>query len=187
MGMHQKMTLQGNRLLVEDGPLRETHEFPTAEEAASRAAIVAEALTWVGTPFRNCADVKGRGGGIDCAMLLVRSFVDTGRLQPFEPRPYPPDWYMHHSEERFLGWIEGTLGARRVEQYKLADVLMWRYGRCFSHGGIVINTKEIVHAYGISGMCLTSRILDDELHKVTVRGVEIVRPRLAMDVWSRAA
>jgi cell wall-associated NlpC family hydrolase len=35
-----------------------------------RAAVVAEARTWIKTPWRHMADIKG--AGVDCAMLLVR-------------------------------------------------------------------------------------------------------------------
>ena len=38
-------------------------------------------------------------------MLLVRVFVDTGLCPPFDPRPYPVDWHLHRSEERYLGFI----------------------------------------------------------------------------------
>ena len=41
-----------------------------------REKIVAEARSWIGTPYHNCADIKGVG--VDCGMLLVRVFVDLG-------------------------------------------------------------------------------------------------------------
>lgn len=185
MAIGQQMTLDGTAVIVKYGLRQERHEFATAEEARGRMAIVEEATTWIGTPFRNCADVKGRQGGIDCAMLLVRCYVDTGRLPPFDPRPYPPDWFLHRREQRFLSWIEGELGARRVDVPRLGDVLIWQYGLCYSHGGIVVNNTEVVHAYGVAGMCMKSRIQDSELSKWTVRGVETDRPRLVFDVWGR--
>jgi hypothetical protein len=33
----------------------------------------------------NCTDLKGVG--VDCGMLIVRVFVDTGLCAPFDPRP----------------------------------------------------------------------------------------------------
>jgi hypothetical protein len=73
-------------------------------DSIERATVVAEAKTWLGTPFRDQADVKG--GGVDCAMLLVRVFVDTGIVAPLDPRPYPTQWHLHQSEERFIKVIE---------------------------------------------------------------------------------
>jgi hypothetical protein len=33
----------------------------SATESAQRAAVVAEARSWIGTPYHNCADFKGTG------------------------------------------------------------------------------------------------------------------------------
>src|SRR5215469_10862476 len=77
-------------------PLTTHHSLETCQ----RAAVVAEAKSWLKTPFRDQADVKG--AGVDCAMLLVRCFVDTGIVAPLDPRPYPPQWHLHRDEERFL-------------------------------------------------------------------------------------
>lgn len=114
-------------------------------EAAGRAAVVAEARSWIGTPYHNCADIKGTG--VDCGMLLVRVFVDSGLCPPFDPRPYPVDWHLHRSEERYLGFVFER--AREVKAPRPGDIMVFRYGRCYSHGGVV--TKEqpltIVHAY----------------------------------------
>jgi cell wall-associated NlpC family hydrolase len=47
--------------------------------ASQRAAVVAEAKTWIGTPYHHAADVKGHG--VDCAMLLVRIYGDLGLVE----------------------------------------------------------------------------------------------------------
>jgi cell wall-associated NlpC family hydrolase len=75
---------------------------PTAEGEA-RAAVVAEARSWLGTPYHHAADVKS--AGVDCAMLLVRVYCDLGLVEPFDPRPYTRDWFLHRSEERYLGFL----------------------------------------------------------------------------------
>ena len=95
--------------------------------------MVAEARSWVGTPYHGCADVKG--AGVDCGMLLVRVFVDLGLTEPFDPRPYPSDWHLHRSEERYLGFVFER--GREVAEPQPGDVAVFRYGRCYSHGGIV--------------------------------------------------
>ncbi len=83
-----------------------------------RAAVVAEARSWIGTPYHNCADIKGVG--VDCGMLLVRVFVDTGLCQPFDPRPYPIDWHLHRGEERYLGFVFDR--SREVTEPQPGDV-----------------------------------------------------------------
>jgi cell wall-associated NlpC family hydrolase len=150
------------------------------KEAQSRAAIVAEAFSWVGTPFINCADVKGRQGGVDCAMLATRCYVDTGRLEPFDPRPYPPGFMLHSAEERFLEFITARLGAHEIDSPKLADVPVWQFGRCFSHCGIIVNSNEVVHAYRHSGFVILSR-RDEPLLKTLSNGA--ARPVKFFSVW----
>ena len=112
---------------------------------AQRGAVVREARSWVRTPYHNQADIKGVG--VDCGMLLVRVFVDAGLVPPFDPRPYTDDWYLHRSEERYLGFVFDR--AKEVINPLPGDVMVFRYGRCYAHGGIVTVTRPltIVHAY----------------------------------------
>jgi cell wall-associated NlpC family hydrolase len=115
-------------------------------EAEQRAAIVAEARSWCGTRYHPCADVKG--AGVDCGMLLVRVFVDTGLVPRLDPRPYPPDWHLHRSDERYLG-IVLKFCREIAAPTGPGDVIAFRYGRCYSHGGIVTKVAPLtmVHAY----------------------------------------
>jgi cell wall-associated NlpC family hydrolase len=114
-------------------------------EPAQRTALVAEARSWIGTPYHNCADVKA--AGVDCGMLLVRVAVDTGLCAPFDPRPYPPDWHLHRSEEKYLSFVFDRM--HEVDKPQPGDVAVYRIGRCYSHGGIVTRSDPltIVHAY----------------------------------------
>ena len=109
-----------------------------------RARIAAEARKWIGTPYHNCADVLG--AGVDCGMLIVRVFVDTGLVAPFDPRPYAPDWMLHRDEEKYLSFF--TARAHPVEKPGVGDIALFRYGRSYSHGGVVVSTHpvNIVHA-----------------------------------------
>ena len=72
--------------------------------------MVAEARTWIKTPWRHMAAIKG--AGVDCAMLLAAVYVATGLVKPFDPRPYPMDWMLHRDDERFLGFLLGPLDFR---------------------------------------------------------------------------
>lgn len=110
-----------------------------------RAAVVASARSWIGTPYHHMADIKGVG--CDCAMLLVRVYCDLGLVEPFDPRPYVRDWHLHCGEERYLGLLLAR--AREVESPLPGDVILFQYGRCFSHGGIVTrpDPMTIVHAF----------------------------------------
>ncbi|MGD1035909.1 MAG: hypothetical protein ABR878_01695 [Roseiarcus sp.] len=126
------------------------------DELRSRAAIVAAAREWIGTPYHHMADVKGVG--CDCAMLLVRVFCDLKLVEPFDPRPYVKDWHLHRGEERYLGLLLAR--AYAVAAPLPGDVVLFRYGRCFSHGGIVTLARPltIVHAFHPARVVLEEEI-----------------------------
>src|SRR5208283_5940831 len=117
--------------------------LPTAEPA-QRAAVVAAARSWIGTPYHHAADVKGVG--VDCALILVRVFCDLGLVEPFDPRPYTRDWMVHRDEERYLGFLLAR--AKIVEAPGAGDVILFRVGAFYGHGGIGTKTEHwtIVHA-----------------------------------------
>ena len=115
-----------------------------------RERVVAEARRWIGTPYHSCADV--RGGGVDCGMLIVRVFVDTGLVAPFDPRPYADDWHLHRNEEKYLGFVFDRCHEVAVAQpgdVQPGDVAVFKYGRCYAHGGIVTRVAPLtlVHAF----------------------------------------
>jgi hypothetical protein len=125
-------------------------------EAGQRLAILREARSWIGTPYHPQGDIKGIG--VDCGMLLVRVFVDTGLCEPFDPRPYADDWYLHRAEERYLGFIFDR--TKEAAAPLPGDVMVFRYGRCYAHGGIVTIAAPlaIVHAFQPSG-----RVLEEDV------------------------
>jgi NlpC/P60 family putative phage cell wall peptidase len=116
--------------------------------AMQRAAVVAEARSWIGTPYHHAADVKGHG--VDCALLLVRVYCDLGLVEPFDPRPYTRDWFLHRNEERYLGFLLAR--SKEVRTPGLGDIILFRIGRCFAHAGIVssIEPLSIIHAFAPS-------------------------------------
>jgi cell wall-associated NlpC family hydrolase len=138
---------------------RKTHASSAIAQLSvdeQRAAVVTAARSWIGTPYHNCADI--RDVGVDCGMLLVRVFVDSGLVAPFDPRPYPIDWHLHRSDERYLGFIFER--AREVAQPAPGDVMVLRYGRSYSHGGILTKVAPLtmVHAFHPARMVLEEEI-----------------------------
>lgn len=112
-------------------------------ERAEREMVVKETMSWIGTPYVSNGDIKNVG--VDCGMLLVRVFVDTGLVEPFDPRPYPAQWALHQSAERYLAIVESL--AHEIEGPPLpGDLVLFKFGNCWAHGGIVVAWPEIVHA-----------------------------------------
>lgn len=127
---------------------------------AGRASVVAEALTWVGTPYHAHARIKGVG--VDCAQILIAIYAGLGLAPEVDPGQYAPDWHLHHSEELYISWLEKA-GAHRVEEAALGDMALFRFGRTYSHGAIVVGPDEFVHSYLGRGV-IRSRITEDPLH-----------------------
>lgn len=149
-----------------------------AIEAAQRAAVVREAETWVGTPYRQLGATKGVG--VDCGMLLVRCWMDAGVFMPFDPRPYPPEWHLHNPEERYLRWVETV--AREVETPRPGDIVLFQFGRCFSHGGIMVSDSRCVHSNAAWKFCTYGDLFEVQLAKIGTGGA---RPRKFFSVWQR--
>lgn len=107
-----------------------------------RAAILRAALSWLRTPWHHRARVKG--AGVDCAQLLIGVYAEVGLVEAFDTGEYPPDWMMHRSQERFLEFVKQYCDP--VDAPLPGDLALYFVGRCFSHGAIVTEWPEIIHA-----------------------------------------
>lgn len=115
----------------------------TGIEQAERESVVTEALTWLRTPYHHIGRIKG--AGVDCAMFLIEVYRTCGLIPDIIPEPYPQDWALHRSEEKYLEWVEQY--AHEVEAPLPGDVVLYKFGRCVSHGGIVLSWPRIIHVY----------------------------------------
>ena len=125
-------------------------------EIEQRLAVVREARKWVLTPYHLEGDILG--AGVDCGMLIVRVFVDTGLVPPFDPRPYSSDWMLHNDGEKYLAWVKTWCDP--VETPQPGDLALFRFGRCYSHGGIVTEADPpaLIHAFRDVGLTVEERI-----------------------------
>jgi cell wall-associated NlpC family hydrolase len=112
-------------------------------EALARHKVLREAATWINTPYHENGDVKG--AGVDCGMLLIRCFSDTGIIEPFDPRPYPIQWAYNQRAERYLEIVQ-RFASEIFEPPLPADVAMFKIGHSWSHGAIVTRWPEVIHA-----------------------------------------
>lgn len=121
-----------------------------------RELVIAEARTWLRTPYHHEGAVKG--AGVDCAMLPIcvyRNALDL--FTEFDPRPYPPEWHLHRNEEKYIEGLK-RCGARQVAVPKPGDIAMFKFGRTVSHGSIVLDecaNFEFIHSYLNMGVIMT--------------------------------
>ncbi len=121
------------------------------EEQQQRLTVVQEALCWLGTPYHHMGRVIG--AGVDCGMLLAEVYAEAGLVPRIEPEAYPLDWALHRGEERYKATVEGY--ARPLQGDPLpGDLVLYKFGRCISHGAIVIIWPMVLHAYVGRGVVL---------------------------------
>jgi len=114
-------------------------------ERQQRQQVVDEAKSWLGTPHINEARVKG--AGVDCGMLVLETFERCGLVPHTELPHYSNEWHLHHSEEQYLDWVSKFGHEVKNRDPLPGDVILYQYGRCISHGAIVVDYPTIIHAY----------------------------------------
>lgn len=110
---------------------------------AQRLAVAAHARAWLGTPYHHQARVMG--AGVDCALLLCEVYHAAGVVPFVDPTPYPQNWHIHRGDERYLGFV--TQYAKLSDaQPQLGDLVLFKFGRAFSHAGIYVGNGLVVHS-----------------------------------------
>ncbi|HKT10715.1 MAG TPA: hydrolase [Terriglobia bacterium] len=118
----------------------------------TRARVVDEALSWLGTPYRLGAMVKGQG--CDCGTLLLGIYRACGLVDGEHLGIYSHDWWLHVSHETYLLHVMRHAGkvAERVfyrsDSVEPGNIALCRAAgsRVYNHGGIVIAWPQVVHA-----------------------------------------
>lgn len=108
------------------------------DEAAGRAAVVAEAKTWLGTKFAHMGRVKGLRGGVDCGQIIACTYENVGLTEQIKPDPYQFQHHMHSNSEDYIGHVLKYTREITAAEAKAADIVVYKCGRTFSHGGILI-------------------------------------------------
>ena len=115
----------------------------SVNESDLRKVVCAVARSWLGTPYHHMGRVKG--AGVDCATFLAEVYAEAGLCAPVPISYYPQDWMLHRSEERYLAIL-----LEHVHEIsgppEPGDIVMYHFGRCWAHGGIVLEWPLIIHA-----------------------------------------
>lgn len=120
-----------------------------------RDAIVAEARSWLGTPYQHQASL--RGVGCDCLGLVRGVWRALVGDEPERPPPYTPDWAEALGEETLLGAARRHLWEIAPGDAREGDVLLFRMGlgSPAKHAAIVSGPQCIIHAYWGRAVCET--------------------------------
>jgi len=120
-----------------------------------RELVISEAQSWLGTPWHHEGRIKGKG--VDCAMFVYEVFIKCNLIPRFELFEYSEQWALHRSEEKFLKVLERY--GRQTNKSLPGNVIIFKYGRCFSHGGIIVNWPIIIHAFKHTGCVVYEDVL----------------------------
>lgn len=122
-------------------------------ESDQRQAVIDEAMTWLKTPHHNGARIKTVG--VDCGQYPLAVYEAVGLIPETMPDRYSPQFHLNRGHEWYLTLCE-KLGKELPEGVlpKKGDFAIYRVGRVFSHGAIVIEWPRIIHAYVGVGVCL---------------------------------
>ena len=113
----------------------------------TRAAIVAEARAWIGTPYRHQASLKGVG--CDCLGLVRGVWRALYGHEPEAMPAYSRDW----AEAARCETLALAAGRHMTEigcdRFQPGDVLLfrWRTGLAAKHAAIVTAPDRMVHAH----------------------------------------
>jgi NlpC/P60 family putative phage cell wall peptidase len=109
--------------------------------------IVAEARSWIGTPYRHQASLKHVG--CDCLGLVLGVWRALYGALPEQPPPYTPDWAEAGSGEPLIDAALRHLSPRTGDEVAPGDVLIfrWRDHVAAKHLAIASGPDRMIHAH----------------------------------------
>lgn len=113
----------------------------------TRPAIVAEARSWIGTPYQHQTSLKGVG--CDCLGLIRGVWRAVVGDEPERAPPYAPDWAEASGQETLALAASRHLVPIAYECVREGDVLLfrWRAHLPAKHAAIVTGPALMVHAH----------------------------------------
>lgn len=121
-------------------------------EVEQRDRVDAVARSWLGTPYHDCAQIKGVG--VDCGMLLRAVYVEAGIVPDFAIAAYSPQHFLHSDREHYLGYVLQFAREVARDEAQHGDIVLYRIGHCFAHGAIILSPglPNVLHAHSLSKM-----------------------------------
>lgn len=117
----------------------------------NRGQLIAEARSWIGTPYRHQASLKHVA--CDCLGLIRGLYRFAYGAEPQPVPAYSPDWAEAGKQETLLGAARQCLVEVSLETMRPGDVLLfrWRPNMPAKHCALLVDPGRIVHAYDGAG------------------------------------
>lgn len=120
--------------------------------------VVAEAISWIGTPYRHQG--RRKGVGCDCVGLVLGVWRAVLGAPPELPGAYAPDWAEAGGEELFLTAVRRHFFEKPVAEMAAGDLLLfrWRPHLPAKHAGILAEPGSFIHAYEAHAVALSALV-----------------------------
>ena len=117
-----------------------------------RAAIIAEAKDWFGTPYRGWSCLKGNGA--DCGQLIYGVFRALDHVPVTKlPRDYSLQISKHRASTEYVELISKFFREIPETEVKPADLVVYKLGLAFAHAAIIVEwPRYIIQAVERSGV-----------------------------------
>ncbi len=112
-----------------------------------RDQIIAETHSWIGTPYRHQASLKGVG--CDCLGLIRGVWRSVYGDEPEQIPGYSPDWAEAGGQETLASAARRHLDEIDPLAVQPADILLFRWRALMpaKHAAILIASDRFVHAH----------------------------------------
>lgn len=120
-------------------------------EQEQREKVIEEAMTWLRTPHHNGSREKGIG--VDCGQFPLAVYEAAGMIEHVDTGRYSPQFHLNRDEEWYLKLCQ-KLGREFEGTPQRGDFVLYKVGRVFSHGAIVLKWPKIIHSYVGLGVTL---------------------------------
>ena len=118
----------------------------------TREEIVAEAKSWIGTPYIRGGRIKGVG--CDCATFILEVFRAVGHVSNIEIGFFSDDWWANTQDERYMFRVirhahelvkQKTYASLTIDP---GNIILLRAARSYvyNHGAIVVKWPRVIHA-----------------------------------------
>jgi cell wall-associated NlpC family hydrolase len=115
-----------------------------------RTAVVTEAESWLGTPYRGWSCVKR--AGVDCGQLIYGTFYNVGLIPELTlPTDYPLFIGLHRASTEYVDLVLRFFREIPESEVLPGDIVVWRLtgSKSYCHGAIVKSwPSHFIHAFG---------------------------------------
>ncbi len=102
--------------------------------------------------------------GCDCTGLIIGSLRELGYLKNYKLRKYPIDWNLHAKADNYIV-EEISKVADEITRPNIGDLVLFYFGRCVAHVGVLIEDGLFIHCHMKSRKCKASKLWNSQWTK----------------------